>query len=116
MGIPKIESYEFGQAVIDGQVHKKDVIILPDRVISRWWRQESHLLQTIDIEPVLQAQPAVLIVGKGAFGKLKIAAEAEKTLQAANIQVIAQPTGEAWKTYNEMKENGQTAAALHLTC
>jgi len=116
MRIPIIDSYQFGQVVIDGQVHNKDVIILSDQVISRWWRQEAHLLQSIDIDPVLQAKPSFLIVGQGAYGKLKISDEAKKSLQAANIQIIAQPTVEAWKTYNEMRETGKIAAALHLTC
>ncbi|MBN1315581.1 MAG: hypothetical protein JXA42_08940 [Anaerolineales bacterium] len=116
MGIPFIESYQFGQIIIDGQVHKKDVIIMPDRIISKWWRQEGHLLQTVDIELVLQARPSFLIVGKGAYGKLKIGDDADQALQEAGIQVIAQPTGEAWQTYNEMRETGQVAAALHLTC
>jgi hypothetical protein len=33
MAVPQIESYRFGRIVVDGQVHTRDVIILPHRVI-----------------------------------------------------------------------------------
>jgi len=33
-----IESYSFGQMVIDGQEYTSDLIIFPDRINSSWWR------------------------------------------------------------------------------
>jgi hypothetical protein len=44
MAAPKIESYRFGEIVIDGRRYSNDVIIYPDRVDGKWWREEGHSL------------------------------------------------------------------------
>jgi hypothetical protein len=49
MAVPKIESYRFGEIVIDGQRHSEDVIIYPDRVDAKWWRKEGHSLALTDV-------------------------------------------------------------------
>jgi hypothetical protein len=114
--IPRIESYRFGHVVIDGQAHDKDVIILPDRVIDGWWRREGHTLLTDDLEVVFEAAPELLIVGQGAFGRMRVPEAVRQALQAAGIELIALPTPKAVKTYNGTCEDRTTAAALHLTC
>ena len=63
MAVPKIDSYRFGEIVIDGRRHSKDVIIYPDRVRGHWWRKEGHFLALEDLAEVLQAPPEVLVVG-----------------------------------------------------
>jgi hypothetical protein len=40
----RIDHYEFGRIIIDGREETKDLIILPDRVVRNWWRQEGHAL------------------------------------------------------------------------
>jgi hypothetical protein len=40
MSAPQIDSYRFGNIVIDGQIHSKDVVILPNQVLGGWWRRE----------------------------------------------------------------------------
>lgn len=112
----KIESYQFGRIVIDGKAHHKDVIILPDRVISGWWRKEGHALHPQDLEAVLEAAPEVLVVGQGASGLMRVTPETEQALHAAGIELIALPTGRAVETYNRLRGERAVAAALHLTC
>ena len=116
MNSPHIDSYRFGQIVIDGQTHNKDVIIFPNRILGRWWRQEGHLLQPDDLETVFEAPPKILIVGQGAYGQMAVAPETEQALRAANIKLIAQPTEQACQTYNQMREQRDIVAVLHLTC
>jgi hypothetical protein len=113
---PRIDSYQFGRIVVDGQPHDKDVIILPDRVVGGWWRKEGHALRPEDLEAVLQARPEVLVVGQGKFGMMQVTPEARQALEIAGIEIIAQPTGQACQTYNTSCEQRATAAALHLTC
>ena len=36
---PQIESYSFGEVVIDGKRYRSDVIVFPDRVKPNWWRE-----------------------------------------------------------------------------
>jgi hypothetical protein len=112
----KIESYQFGRIVIDGQAHHKDVIILPGRVIGGWWRKEGHALHPEDLEAVFEAAPEVLVVGQGAFGLMRVTDETEQALREAGIELIALPTGEAVETHNRLRDERAVAAALHLTC
>ena len=114
--MPHIESYRFGYIRVDGQAHDRDVIILPDRVIGGWWRKEGHALHPEDLEAVFEAAPQVLIVGQGAYGKMRVTPETRQALSAAGIELVAAPTEEACQTYNTLRERRVVSAALHLTC
>ncbi len=116
MSTPQIESYRFGRILIDGRSHSKDVIILPNRVIGNWWRQEGHALRPADLEAVFESAPEVLVVGQGSSGLMRVTQDARQSLRAAGIELIALPTGEAVKTYNRLCAGRAVAAALHLTC
>ncbi len=116
MTAPRIESYHFGQIVIDGRPHKQDVIILPDRVLGGWWRQEGHVLHPEDLTAVFGAAPDVLVVGRGANSRMRVTTETRRALQAAGIELVALSTAEACETYNALREGRAVAAALHLTC
>jgi hypothetical protein len=112
----QITSYRFGHATIDGRSYDKDLILLQDRVIERWWRKEGHNLRPEDLQAVFEAGPEVLVVGQGAYGMMAVAPETEQALETAGIELIAQPTGQAVETYNQLQEERPVAAALHLTC
>jgi hypothetical protein len=116
MNAPKIESYRFGQIVIDGHTHTRDVIILPDRVLGGWWRQEGHTLHPDDLTAVLETAPQVLVVGQGAYGQMRVTGETRRALQAAGIELRVSSTEEACQTFNSLREGQTVAAALHLTC
>lgn len=116
MSSPKIDSYRFGQIVIDGKSHSKDVIILPERVISNWWRDKGHLLQPGDLSAVFEVQPKVLVVGQGAYSRMEIAMETRQALQSAGIELICQASSQAVQTYNELCGKKEVAGAFHLTC
>lgn len=116
MTVPRIETYRFGHIVIDGQPHERDLIILPDRVIGGWWRQEGHALHPQDLQAVFEAAPDLLVVGQGAYGMMRITSETQQALQAAGIELTALPTQEACQTYNTARSERAVAAALHLTC
>jgi hypothetical protein len=116
MSIPHIDSYQFGNIVIDGQSHTKDVILLPDRVIANWWRNEGHLLSINDLEDVLAEKPHGLIVGQGAYSRMQVPDQLKATLKIEGIELIVLPTSEACQEYNRLSREGKYAAALHLTC
>lgn len=116
MSKPHIDSYHFGKIVIDGQVHRHDVILLPDHVIGNWWRKEGHILHLSDLEEVLAVKPALLIVGKGANSQMRVSSEVEETLKQLGVDLISLPTGEACQEYNRLSPDMIIAAALHLTC
>lgn len=113
---PEVESYRFGHMVVDGEEHTKDLILLPDRVISNWWRDQGHRLGANDLEAVLDAQPEVLVVGTGASGAMTVPRETREAIREADIELKVAQTGQAWRLYNDLQEERATAGAFHLTC
>ena len=111
-----IDSYHFGQIVINGRKYTSDVIIFPDRVQGEWWRDESHELTLKDVTGILDENLEILLVGTGASGLMRVLPEVEREAEAANIQLIVQPTGEACEIYNQLSPTQRVVAALHLTC
>jgi len=116
MAAPRIESYHFGEIVVDGHRYSGDVIIYPDRIDSQWWRKEGHSLDPDDVWEVLEARPEVLVIGQGSVGRMDVPAETRSKLQDAGIEVITEPTARACETYNRLRGKRQVVAALHLTC
>ncbi len=114
--MPRINSYSFGRIVIDGKTYMSDVIIFSDRVKADWWRKEGHELNSEDITEIIEEKPDLLIVGKGAYGLMKIKEETKRILEENNIKLIAKKTSEACKIFNEKSGKEKVVAALHLTC
>jgi hypothetical protein len=114
---PKIEKYRFGEVVIDGQVHTSDVIVLPDRVRTRWWRKEGHSLEPDDLKEIFQSPPEVLVIGRGAMGRMTVPPETIRKLEEAGMRVLVYDTEQACLEFNLLREaRKKVAAALHLTC
>jgi hypothetical protein len=111
----RLEDYGFGRLTVDGHEHRRDLIVLPDRVVSDWWRREGHSLVMEDLDEVLDELPARLVLGVGAYGRLRPDAAVIAELERRGIQVECLPTDAAVRRYGELDERG-TAAALHLTC
>jgi hypothetical protein len=111
-----IESYSFGDIVIDGTTYTSDVIIYPDKINSDWIRRKGHLLQKEDLTDLSNYQLDVLIVGTGYFGRMKVSNDTKQFLQDNEINLIAKKTKKACDMYNDLKEKQKVAAALHLTC
>ncbi len=116
MAVNIIDSYHFGQIVINGKNYTSDVIIFPDRVGSEWWRQSGHELCLEDIAEVLTDHPEVLIVGTGESGLMRVLPETKQSTEAQGIKLIAETTDKACQTYNQLCHSQRVVAALHLTC
>jgi len=113
--MPRIEGYSFGQIVVDGEEQTRDVIVLPDRVVTNWWRADGHRLVLGDLDDVLEELPDHLLVGTGVYGQMRPDPDTVERLRERGVEVEALPTGEAVRRYGELDPR-RTAAALHLTC
>jgi hypothetical protein len=113
--MPRIEGYRFGRLVVDGEEQTGDVIVLPDRVLTNWWRTDGHRLVLGDLDDVLEELPERLVVGKGAYGRMHPDPDVIDQLRQRGVEVEALPTAEAVRRYGELDPR-RTAAALHLTC
>jgi hypothetical protein len=111
----RIDAYQFGRIVVDGQRETQDLIVLPNRILRNWWRQEGHRLVLDDLQDVLEELPENLLIGTGAHGQLHPDPAVLDRLRARGIKVEALPTATAVCRYGEL-DPARTAAALHLTC
>ncbi len=111
-----IDSYHFGQIVINGKKYTSDVIIFPDRVRGNWWRKTGHQLSLEDIAEVITQKPDVLIVGTGASGLVRVLPEVQPEVETQDIKLIVEATDKACHTYNHLSQSQKVVAALHLTC
>jgi hypothetical protein len=102
--MPEIEGYGFGRVTIDGREETRDVIVLPERVVRGWWRKEGHGLVLEDLDDVLDELPERLLVGTGAYGRMRPDPGALEELRLRGVE-----------RYGELDPR-KTAAALHLTC
>ena len=114
----RIESYSPGRVVVDGVELNRDVIVLPGRVLSDWWRRDGHSLVLEDLEEVLDELPQRLIVGCGYAGRLEPDPSVIEALTKRGVKVEALPTPDAVARFEELeaRDPAVVAAALHLTC
>jgi hypothetical protein len=110
----RISDYRFGHVVVDGQEHDRDVIVLPHRVVANWWRKEGHSLVVDDLEEVLDDLPPRLVVGSGAYGRMRPDPAALEALRGRGVEVEVLTTESAIERFNSDPEGA--AVALHLTC
>jgi len=112
----KVDSYEFGEIIIDGKSYTSDVVIYPDRVDDKWWRKEGHKLAAEDVKEIIGAKPEVVIVGTGYSGFLEVLSRTKHVFETAGIQLVVANTRKACQKYNELSKKKRVIAALHLTC
>jgi hypothetical protein len=112
----KVEHYSFGKITIEGKTYTSDVIVYPERADASWWRREGHNLQIEDLADVLKAEPAVVIIGTGSLGVMKVPKKTISHLEAKGIVVYVERTGKAVELFNELQKNKIVIATLHLTC
>lgn len=112
-----IESFSFGQIVINGVKYDTDVLIYPDeRVTDSWWRKEGHKLSIGDIQPLLETGPDIMVAGTGMNGMMKPETELIDYLKKRGIQLIAFQNSKAVEQYNILIHEKKIAACFHLTC
>ncbi len=112
----RISNYSFGSITVAGCSYTSDVILLPDRIIPNWWRKSGHLLVPEDLEEVVAAAPARLVIGTGAAGGMRVPEATLEFLRQEGIEPTVLRTKVACERFNLLAAEGDVAAALHLTC
>jgi putative phosphoribosyl transferase len=114
---PHIDSYSFGYITIDGVEYNEDLIVFPDRIKSFWWRNDGHILKTVDLDEVIEYKPQLLIIGTGFSGRMHLEPATREYLRREGIKVIEDLTGNAVKLFNnEITKRTKVTGAFHLTC
>ncbi len=113
----KIEKFKFGSIKIDGRIYGSDIVVLPPRVMSSWWRKEGHRLNTIDLAEVLAYRPSILIIGTGISGQMWVPEETKDDMESTGVILEIMTTDKACDRFNHLVVEGEkVAAAMHLTC
>jgi len=113
--MPLLQDYSFGRIVVDGEEQTRDLIVLPNRVFTNWWRRDGHSLAIEDLAEVEDELPEKLILGTGAHGRLRPPQAVIEELERRGIEVEVMHTEDAVRRYGDLDAR-RTAAALHLTC
>ncbi|HDP98138.1 MAG TPA: hypothetical protein ENN22_03015 [bacterium] len=112
-----ISEYSFGRMVINDIPYQNDLIVFGDTVLDNWRRNSGHQLSVADIKNAVERfNPAVVVVGSGKFGMMKLLPETESFLISLQIRLIIQKTQHAVTTFNELRISDRPMGAFHLTC
>lgn len=109
--------YSFGCLQWQGETYRKDVIILPDRVLSPWQRAHGHRLKFKDLSEALADGPSIIVIGTGKMGVMEVPDKVLNKLAEAGVDGRPMPTEQALKHFADLRAKGKrVVAALHLTC
>lgn len=111
-----IEEYRFGSIKIDGKSYDYDVQIGLDNEVKLWWRNESHQIEKRDIEEILSQNPEAIVIGTGEMGVARVSKKTQQEIKTKGIELIIEPTPEAIKSFNSLKNKKKVAGLFHLTC
>jgi len=56
-GVHEDRAFFFGSITINGEEYSNDVVLLPPRIVSTWWRREGHRLKVDDLTEVVAYRP-----------------------------------------------------------
>ena len=112
-----IESFSFGNIVVNGITYTNDIKIIQGKVIPGWWRKKGHQVNIDDIQDIIAAGPDILVLGKGKPGLMKSTPSLCEFLKQKHIDLIEEKTSKAIKTFNRLfKQDKNVCAGFHLTC
>lgn len=112
-----INSYHFGEIVIDGINYTYDLWIGLDNQIHSWWRRSSHVIEKKDCSAALKEKPEMVVIGTGEMGVAEVYPDVLDYFKKEKIEFFIEPTGQAVKIYNQFKEKNKKVVGLfHLTC
>jgi hypothetical protein len=111
-----IDSYSFGNIVINNKIYASDVIVFPDRVDPSWWRKEGHYLNKEDLSTIIEAKPEIVIIGTGQSGVMEVPRDTVVFLESHGIKVYIEKTGLAVNLFNSQPKDKTVIGAFHLTC
>jgi hypothetical protein len=104
--------------VNDRVSYDRDLLVFQDHVQVGWRRKDGHLLRWEDVRDAVESfKPAVLVVGTGRFGRMKVDPSVPLALDALGVALEAESTDRAVKAFNRLLLSGvKVAGAFHLTC
>ena len=114
-GVNAIKSYEPGRVQIRERHFTSSLIVLPKQLLTDWQPRSAHQLCAADLQPILEHQPEVVIIGTGETQEFPDPA-VFTTLMDLRIGFEVMSNGAACRTYNILlAEDRRAALALILS-
>ena len=114
-GVNTIRSYAPGRVQIREQHFTRSLIVLPKQLLTDWQPRSAHQLCAADLQPILEHQPEVVIIGTGETQEFPDPA-VFTTLMDLRIGFEVMSNGAACRTYNILlAEDRRAALALILS-
>lgn len=118
---PRIDEVSFGSVTVGGEAQENDLHIRADgrarRRRKNWARKEygtSHIIGPRELKRALRGDPALLIIGAGFDGMVRLADEGRELLEERGVAWRLLPTPDAVEAWNAAE--GRRALILHVTC
>ena len=115
----RFEDFSFGSVRIDGVTYEHDVVIDRGEVGKRKKKPSKRFREEFGHTP-LSVEEAIpwkcrrLLVGTGAYGKLRVMDEVKLEAERRKIELLIFPTAQAIEALNKAPDD--TNAILHVTC
>ena len=113
VGLNVFTAYGEGYVSINAVRHTKNVVVLPDRLITEWTTAHFDSLTRADFESLAALDDAIIILGTGMQQRFPPLDLLRPLLQCGrSIEVMDTPA--ACRTYNILVNEGRRAAAALL--
>jgi len=105
-----IRAYEKGKLIINEQAYCKNLILMPEQLITDWRPQSIEDLTAADFDELIALKPGMIILGTGEKQHFPSPAlYAEATNAGIGVEIMNTPA--ACRTYNILMSEGRSIAA-----
>lgn len=118
---PKLEGTGFGWIDVDGERISHDILIRLDGEVTKRKKKlskeiygTSHTISLAEAEYVYQDGAALLLIGGGQFGRVRLSDEAAQYFKSKGLDVEIQNTPNAVQAWNGSPPG--TIGLFHITC
>lgn len=105
----RIDSYQNGIIIINGESYSSSIIVTPDKVISEWGPKSHTDLATQHIAQIITLNPEIIIFGTGKQ-TIQLGHELLIPVLDAGIGYEVMDTGAACRCYNLLMGEGRDVA------
>lgn len=107
-----IRAWEPGRLRVADRWVAGNVLVGNDRIVEGWTTVEPHRLTLAELEPALELQPTIIVLGTGAAGLLPdVELMAELAARSVGLEIMSTPA--ACRTFNVLlQEQRRVVAAL----
>lgn len=117
---PRIKQLVWGRLETDDGHIYADAKLYPGGSASWDWHMSGtdHVqgIQVQDIQELVEAGAKVIVMGKGIYGRLRVAGRIIHMLEQQGIKTHALPTSQAVALYNELAASEPVGGIFHSTC